>query len=76
MDAQPQALLTYLIRSLRRRGLRISQKALVNSLQRESIPDAYAELFAGLQGQEESFEDYAPKAVRIPGAHYEQMSLF
>ena len=76
MDAQPQALLTYLIRSLRRRGLRISQKALVNSLQRESIPDAYAELFAGLQGEEESFEDYAPKAVRIPGAHYEQMSLF
>ena len=37
---------------------------------------AYAELFAGLQGEEESFEDYAPKAVRIPGAHYEQMSLF
>ncbi len=76
MDAQPQALLTYLIRSLRRRGLRISPKALVNSLQRESIPDAYAELFVGLQGEEESFEDYAPKAVRIPGAHYEQMSLF
>ena len=76
MDAQPQALLTYLIRSLRRRGLRISKKALVNSLQRESIPDAYAELFAGLQGEEESFEDYAPKIVRIPGAHYEQMSLF
>ena len=76
MDAQPQALLTYLIRSLRRRGLRISKTALVNSLQRESIPDAYAELFAGLQGEEESFEDYAPKIVRIPGAHYEQMSLF
>ena len=35
------------------------KKALVNSLQRESIPDAYAELFAGLQGEEESFEDYA-----------------
>ena len=28
------------------------------------------------EGEEESFEDYAPKIVRIPGAHYEQMSLF
>ena len=76
MDAQPQASVTYLIRSLRRRGLRISQNALLHALQREALPDVYAELFAQLQGVEESFEDYAPKAVRMPGAHYEQMSLF
>ena len=76
MDAQPQASVTYLIRGLRRRGLRISQNALLHALQREALPDVYAELFAQLQGVEESFEDYAPKAVRMPGAHYEQMSLF
>lgn len=76
MDAQPQASVTDLIRSLRRRGLRISQNALVHALQRETIPDVYAELLTQLQEVEESFEDYAPKTVRMPGVHYEQMSLF
>ena len=76
MDAQPQASVTDLIRSLRRRGLRISQNALVHALQRETIPDVYAELLTQLQEVEESFEDYAPNTVRMPGVHYEQMSLF
>ncbi len=76
MDAQPKVSVAYLIRSLRRRGLRISQAVLVSALQREAVPDVYAELFAQLQGEEEAFEDYALKAVRAPGAHYEQMSLF
>ena len=66
-----------------RQGVRLLLEGIGEDPEREGLRDTpdrvarmYAELFAGLQGEEESFEDYAPKAVRIPGARYEQMSLF
>lgn len=78
MDAQPdKPQVGYLLRSLRRRGFAISKSNLVRALTTEQIPEEYVRLFEGWQtSEEESFEDYAPKATKTSGVHYEQISLF